>query len=201
MQKYLREVMVVTALIGATWNAAAQDVIRATGGGIQTPLGYGIVLNEASTLKREWIVINIPQVPATLHGPTGVKTVYETGDKYSRGEYQYQAEFEFTAKEELVAVEIRFLVFDVWGEQNTPLSATYVEDIEKGVTVSKTAKWRLYSENDASEHYASIGYVARARTKSGEIRIMPSEHVLEVAREFSADISEKDLEPKEVNPN
>ncbi len=201
MQTYLGAVIVATALAGVTGNAIAQEVIRASGGSIRTPLGYGIVMNEASTLEREWIVINIPEVPATLHDPTGVKTVYKTGDTYSRGEYRYEAKFAFTAKEALVAVEIRFLVFDVWGKQSRLLSATYVEDIEKGAKVSRTGKWSLYSENEAEEHYASIGYVARARTKSGEIRIMPSEHVLKVAHEFSADISEKDLEPKESSPN
>ena len=196
MQTYLGAVIVATALAGATGNAIAQEVIRASGGSIRTPLDYGNVVNDASTLEREWIVINIPEVPATLHDPTGVKTVYITG-----GTYRYEAKFAFTAKEALVAVEIRFLVFDVWGKQSGLLSATYVEDIEKGAKVSKIGKWSLYSANEVQEHYASIGYVARARTKSGEIRIMPSEHVLKVAHEFSADISEKDLEPKESSPN
>ena len=179
---------------GSTGNATAQEVVRAAGGSIRTPLGYGIVLNEDSTLEREWIVINIPEMPATLLGPTGVKTAYESGDEDEddRG-FQYQAEFGFTTNEALVAVDIRFLVFNVWGELNRQLSVEYVEDIKKGAMTFKSESWRLHSTNDAALHYASIGYVARVRTKNGEIRIMPSEHVLKIAREFSADVSEKDV--------
>ena len=101
--------------------AKAQVVItRATGGSIQTRLSANIIVNKESGITREWIAIHDPAMPAILVGTPGVTTAY-VPDRL-RGEYQYQAKPSVEAKEALAAVEIRFLVFDVWAAcANTPM--------------------------------------------------------------------------------
>ena len=197
MQTYMRVAMTVVALTGATANAAAQEVVKGTCGSMSTMSWAGdypdfaVDLNKGTTQKRECFILNVPEMSATMHSPAIVRIAHEGAD-----DLYYEAEFDFTAEEALTAVEIRFLVFDIWRESIKTLSATYIDDIEKGQKISKTGFWRA-RQNEAKEHYASIGYVARVRTRGGEIRIMPIEHVLSAAREFAADFSEEDLEPQE----
>ena len=61
----------------------------------------------------------------------------------------------------------------------------------------KTGTWRIYSEHKAKKQRTSIGYIAQALLKTGEIRVMPSSHILEIARELSLNITEADLEPED----
>ena len=88
------------------------SVSRASGGSVQTDLGYGIKINKESSLMREWITVHDQVLPVDLVGTVGVRTIY---DSESRG-YRYRALFSLQASEPLAAVEVRFLVFDIWGE-------------------------------------------------------------------------------------
>ena len=176
--------------------SAAESVTMASGGSIKTELGYGIVLNKESSLAREWITVHDDSVLADISGMVGVKTIYESGERYSRESYQYSAEYSITAKEDLSAVEIRFLTFDIWGNHSRNLSATDIVDMAAGTTKSFVGKWNVYSENEVSEYYASIAYIAQVRTKSGRVIKANPKFVLEQAQKFSKKFSEEDLEPK-----
>lgn len=61
---------------------------------------------------------------------------------------------------------------------------------------SVDAAWNLFSENEASEFYASIAYIAKVRTKAGRILASDTAPVLEEARKFSSKFSAEDLEPQ-----
>jgi hypothetical protein len=75
------------------------------------------------------------------------------------------------------------------------LSSTDVEDIAPGRT-TMNAKWSLFSENEASEYYASIAYVARVRVRSGRVYEADRDAVVAEARQFSAQFSAEDLDPQ-----
>ena len=176
-------------------------VTKASGGSVKTVLDAAsqIVVNKESSLMREWIAVHDPAMPMRLEGTPGVTTIYEDGQRYSSGNYRYSSELQFTATEPVSAVEIRFLTFDVWGEPGRVLSVTEVKDFPAG-THPLIGKWNLYSENEASEFYASIAYVARVRTKQGKvIRADPAPVVAE-ARMFSKKFTEADLEPQKPKP-
>jgi hypothetical protein len=112
-----------------------------------------------------------------------------------RGEYRYQANLSLDVREPLSAVEVRFLTFDVWGQHVRTLKMDEVVDINVGKK-DLTGEWRLYSENECSEYYASIGYVSRARTKAGRVLEADPSAVIQEARKFSKKFTEADLEPK-----
>jgi hypothetical protein len=168
---------------------------RHSGGTIQTTLGYGIVLNSRSAMAREWVVANDSMLPVRLATPTGVRTVYESGGRYSSGSYQYTADIEIETRDSISAFEIRFVLFDVWGEFVKTLTMTEVEDIAPGTRKSFNPKWSLYSENEASEHYASIGYVARVRNSQGRVYEANYHPIVEEARKFSARFTPEQLDP------
>ena len=169
-------------------------VTRAGGGSITTVLGYGIAIAKDSSLNREWIVVHDPTVPVDLNGTPGVVTVYVS--KQYGGDYRYRAKFTLTTAKAVRAAEVRFLTFDVWGQHVRSLSFEEVSDISAGATKDLTAEWPLYSENDVEKHYASIGYVARARLDDGRVIEAPTETVVEEARKFSAKFSAEQLEPR-----
>ena len=169
------------------------SVTRSTERTIQTPLGFGIVLNEKSSLDREWVTVHDPSIPADLVGTTGVDTAYESGR--SRADFKCTSTFSVEAREALSAVEIRFLTFDVWGQHKRTLVVTEIADLAAG-THAFEAKWRLFSENEASEYYASIAYISRVRTSDGRVVEADAGKVIEEARKFSAKFTEEDLEPE-----
>ncbi len=168
-------------------------ITRASGGSIQTPLGMGIILNKESGLTREWIAVHDPSLPVELMETPGVRTIY-VPDRV-RGEYQYSSQFMIDAKEPISAIEVRFLTFDIWGRHVRTLSASEIMDIPIGPKILN-AKWELYSENECSEYYASIGYIARIRKANGKIVESDPGLVMQEAKKFSSKFTPADLDPK-----
>jgi hypothetical protein len=99
-------------------------------------------------------------------------------------------------KEDVTAIEVRFLAFDIWGNHLRNLSATDILDLKAGETKSFDARWNVFSENEASKYYASIAYIAQVRTKSGRVLRMNPELAVNEARKFSSKFEASDLEPE-----
>lgn len=170
------------------------EITRGSGGSIKTVLSQNIVLNKDSSLQREWIAIKHAAMPVKVKGTPGVQTKYESGRGYS-GNYLYTADFEIEVTEPVTAIEIRFITFDVWGERGKSLVMTEIQDYAAG-THKLSGKWNLYSENEASEYYASVAYVARVRTKDGKVIAADVRPVVDEAKKFYSKFSETDLEPE-----
>lgn len=173
--------------------ASAEDsgitVIRGPGGSIQTELGYGIVLNKDSTLEREWIVINDVAVPVQFAGnAVGLTTIYSSNDRA----YRYKADFTVRVKEPISALEVRFIAFDIWGNHVRNFVITEIADLQPG-TNEISGTWRAPSENEVSEFYASIAYVARVRTSNGQVIEANEEPVIMEAQRFSESFTNTDL--------
>jgi hypothetical protein len=185
-------ILLVLAFNLTTFGQPKPSIQRETGGSIKTKLSTGIVLNDESSLTREWLSYQDSSIPVKLSGAVGIKTSYS----HNRigGEYQYGAEFSIEAIEPISAIEIRFLLFDIWGKHIRTLGFTEIADI-KGVKNVK-GTWRLYSENEASEFYASIGYISRVRTMTGRVIEGNTLPVLDEARKFAKKFTSEDLEPK-----
>jgi hypothetical protein len=171
-------------------------ISKISGGSIQTVLSSSIKVNDGSTIQREWVTVHDDSLPVKLDRPIGVKTVYVSGGRYSRDGYQYNADYTITAEEDLAAVEVRFLLFDIWGNHVRNLSATEIVDIPAGVKTSFGGKWNVSSENEVSVFYASIAYIARVRTKSGKVMNGDLQAALKEARKFSDKFTADDLDSK-----
>lgn len=174
-------------------------VTRSGGGTIKTTLGYGIVLSKDSSLDREWIAVHDATLPAKLNGTPGIVTTYKSGSGYSGGEYRYTARnLLLETTEPIQAVEIRFLVFNVWGDHVRTLSFDMIADQVGNSRKDLTGEWQLFSENEAMQHYASIAFIARIRDQRGKVIQADTAAVLEEAQRFSRKFTEADLEPKPV---
>lgn len=169
------------------------------GAEVKTTKIDGSVLNEESTLRREWVAVHDDKLPVDLEGTPGVLTVGGLRDFASASRvYMYESSYTIKVTEPVVAVEVRFILFDVWGERTRVLSATDVRDFAVGV-YELDGTWNLFSANEASEHYASIAYVAAVRTAAGEVYRADSEAVISVAQEYMSDFTDDLLEEEPPN--
>ncbi len=136
------------------------------------------------------------ELPVDLTGTPGVITAYQS-DRHGDHYYRYKASYAIEVKEPVVAVEVRFILFDIWGERTQALSATDLKDFEQGIH-SLDGTLYLFSEKEASEHYASIAYVAAVRTKAGEVYRADSDSVIDAAQEYMSDFTDDllDEEPQ-----
>lgn len=167
---------------------------RFEGSSIRTELSPSIVLNGGSGLKREWFVVRDPSAPAAVNGTAGITVVYKPGERFSSGEYQYRFDYTVEMSEPLSAVEVRVQVFDIFGRHLKTLSTTEIADMNGKVALS--GGWRIFSENEASEAYSSVAYVAQARTVSGKVYVISTPPLLEQLKKVTARITEADIEPK-----
>lgn len=193
--RWPRELMLVGAVALLAASAHAQVTVESVQtGDMEVLLSAGIYLNKGSTLRRQWIIVRNASMPADLPTPVGVRAVFEP-NRLS-GSYRYEAEYTLDIREPVSAVEVRFLVFDVWGDFMKILIANEITDFPPGATRLLKGIWALPSEADAARVNTSIGYVARVRTKAGRIIEADRAAVLAEARKISRRLSESDIEPK-----
>lgn len=168
---------------------------RGSGGSIVTVLSYGIRLNKESSLSREWVTAHDTRVPADIDGTAGISTIYVPGSGYSSGEYQYRGTFKLTPRDSLTAIEVRFILFDIWGEFVKTLQTTLIADMPAGVPREFDSRWNLYGDHEASEYYASIAYVARIRTRTGRVFEADYDPIVFEARKINTRFAPEDLDP------
>ena len=181
--------------------AGGPETTREEGGSIRTELGFGIVLNEESSLQREWIAVH-DNLPLVFEGTPGVTTSFQSGSRYSSGEYLYSAQATLTAQssQPVTAFEVRFITFDVFGERMSTLSATEIEDIAPGGKKMFDWRWDLFRENDVSRYFASVAFIANVRTADGQVHRANYGSVLDVVRRFAEEATEADLDPSPDEP-
>lgn len=173
---------------------------RYSGTTVSTELGYGIKLNKESSLKREWFVVRDAGAPAFIDGDAGVTVNYKPAERSSLGQYQYRIyQYKVTAREPITAFELRMHVLDIFGRLLRTLSATEIVDLPAG-SRGFEGTWRLWSENEASEAFASVAYIAQVRTASGRVYEADRAAVFDHVRTVAKKITEADLDPKREGP-
>lgn len=178
--------------------AATISIERYEGGRVITDLGYNISLNKNSSLKREWFVVRDENSPASIEGSAGVRVAYKSEERHSSGQYEYRMTYQLKAKEPIAAFEIRVHMLDVFGRLLQTLSSTELVDFSDSPSFDGT--WRIWSENEASEAFASVAYVAQVRTASGRVYEADRAAVFDQIRKVARRIAEADLEPKREVP-
>lgn len=162
---------------------------------MKVDLGYNISLNKDSSLKREWFVVRDDSSPAYIEGNMGIKVQYKSGER-SSGHYLYNADYVVKAREAIYAVEARVIVIDTFGRVIRTLSTTEVLDLAEGQQKYIDPSWRIYSESEATEAFASIAYVAQVRTQAGKVYEIDRSAVLDQVRKVTRKIADADLDPK-----
>ncbi len=166
------------------------------GGSVVTDLGYGIQVNKGSSLQRRWFVINDPSCPVQLSG-AGISTVYESSSV--GGHYEYKATGAAIAGEPITAFDVRYLLFDIWGEHTRTLSDTEVSDLKAKVALKDTGTWSTW-ENEVSEVFTVVSFVARVRRPDGTLWQYDPSSLLDQVEKIKVTLTEKELAPEREKP-
>lgn len=170
-------------------------VTELNGGTVVTDLGYGIQVNKGSSLQRRWFTVNDPSCPMQLSG-TGIATTYHSSTV--SGEYQYQSVGTATIAEAITAFEVRFLLFDVWGEHMRTLSDTDVAD-HVGEVPLKGSSWHAW-ENEVTEVQTVVSFVARVKKQDGTVWDYDPASFLQQLEKIKVKLTEKELSPEKEKP-
>ena len=142
-------------------SAKLLSLSKKDGDSVVLKLGFGIKVNDGSSLNREWININDASSPIQI-SEVGINTVYGSGG------YSFKSTGFLTVKEDVTAFEIVHVLYDVFGEHFKTLSNREVIDINTSLDLSKKGSWYA-SENNVSDFLICVSYVANVRKKDGSI--------------------------------
>ncbi len=168
------------------------SVTRAAGGSIVSAIAvrYSMRVDETRTMKRDWITIHDARLPVDLRGTVGVQPAYD-------GSLILKSDVKLAAKEPLAIVEVRFVLFDVYGEYMKTLSASELVDWARVSEYSFQPEWSITSESDVSTLGTSIAYVSRVRTRAGRVYMADLSAVVAEARKISDRFSAEQLDSKD----
>lgn len=128
-----------------------------------------VVLNEGSSLQRESIRLNISSSPVSIKSNT-------LEFDYEDRRFRYNMATSLEIRSEVAAIEIRYLLFDVFGKHMKNLQNLEVRDLSVG-PVSMDGTWNALRENDLAEHLTTVTYVAKVRLSDGRIWIADFDQV------------------------
>ncbi len=160
------------------------------GGGVTTALSYGIKVNPRSSLHRKWIVVNDSSCPLKLER-AGVTS------EYGERDYSFRASGMMVPSTPIVAVEIRFLLYDMFGGHLKTLTMTDVEDLGSGerMELRGHGSWRAW-ESEVTEFYTAVSFVAQVRTAGGTVWRYSREGISQELKRIQISIAPEYLEPK-----
>lgn len=185
-----KAILMATALCAAGVNA---QLVARTGEGdsVKTNLGYNIVLNNLSTMTRQWVAIHDPNSPVEIDGSSNVTVQYEK-------DYIYATNTAVKAKKDVTAVELVHIIVDVFGRRANTLQNVEVVDLPSGESRGMSGRWRLWSETEAKLAHTSFTYVRSVRMADGKIYFAPMTQVLDLVRKGAPSLTSADIEPKKV---
>ncbi len=163
----LRQAFFFALVLGLSASASYGQSLQVStkdGGSVVTSISEDIKVNKGSSLRRTWIALNDPACPLQLIG-AGIETQY-------RGTSGYRFYGVGSAKplNPMQALEIRYILYDTFGDHIKTLSQTLVVDIKatSAFNLEEENEWYA-SENDVSELLTVVAFVAQVRTSDGKI--------------------------------
>ena len=141
-------------------NAQEYGITRSPDGPFSFQI-LGITMNEGSTMQRESIVLNVPDSPIRF---VSASLSFDFEDR----RFRYNVAAQVEAAVPITALEVRHVLFDVFGEHVKNLSDTEAKDITPG-DHSLSGTWNILRENEVTEHLTTVSYVAQARLADGRV--------------------------------
>jgi hypothetical protein len=178
--------MIISSLAALCAFSADAETVSGAGMPMKFGVGYGIMINEDSSLSREWVVVNDEKLPVKISQFKGANILLDDRT------WTYKIFYKIEVAEPISAIEVRFIPFDVWGEKGRTLSSTQVRDYASE-SYDQEGTWRILSENEATEHFAMVAYVTQVKLSSGAVLRANTEAVVSEAQKFSSDFTSGDL--------
>jgi hypothetical protein len=171
---------------------AGVQVREEDGGSVAVRTANGF-LNQDSSLKRRWVVIDDPNAPVGLNHAG----VYPRYDEKEGMQYLVPTGI-VSPKETIAAVEVRYVLFDVWGQRLRTLSVTRLIDSSTHIDLrtSSITAWPAL-ETEAVQLVTSVAFVARVRTADGDLWMFDANRISQPMKALGLKIVAVDLAPDE----
>ena len=160
MNRSLSSAVLAIAIPFALSSAQQYQISRAVDGPFAFKI-MGISFNQKSSLQRETILLNVPSCPVQISASSLTFSYADRG-------FQYKGRTTFQTQNPVSAVEIRYIVYDVFGDHLRNLSNTEAQDFAAGDHVVE-GTWNVLRENDVGEHLTTVAYVAKVRLADGKV--------------------------------
>jgi hypothetical protein len=170
------------------------------GGSVVTDLGMSIRVNDGSTMRRSFADINDSEAPLQI-------TDVGVASNYTGSGYDFSSTGVVRAKPAIAAFELRFVLFDMFGNRIKTLSGTHIVDVAADAFVALATAVRgrrvfswYASENDVSELFTVVAFVANVRTADGKIWRYNERTITDELARLNLKIAAGGLTPTETKP-
>ena len=167
------------------------QVHEENGGSVAVRSASGF-LNQDSSLQRKWYVINDANSPVRLER-AGVFPRFDEKESL----HYFVPVGTVTPKEVISAVEVRYVLMDIWGEKLKTFAVTRLIDSSTHVDLQASNK-RPALESEASQLVAVFAFVSRVRTSDGQIWTFNADRIVHRMQALGADVAPKDLQPDDL---
>ncbi len=177
--------------------ANAEFQVHQEDGGSVVVKTVGGYLNQESSLKRTWYVIDDPAAPAGLDRAG----VFPHFDEKEKTQYLVPVGT-VSPKEAISAVEVRYVLFDVWGDHLRTIAVTRLIDSSTHVELRQSHEW-LALDSEVAQLVSAVAFVARVRTADGDVWSYDANRLAARINGLGLNVGVADLLPDEqrmVNP-
>jgi len=159
-QIFVAITIVCVTMLALTAFADELDVQRSSDGTFSFKIGT-VVLNEGSSLEREAVILNDPTCPIQINSAS-ISLSYSREDR----NFLYKGTSQIESLKSVQALELRHVLFDVFGQHLKNLSNFKVQDFEAGNS-ELSGEWRVYPEGDIGKFLSSVTFIVRVRLEDG----------------------------------
>ncbi len=116
--------------------------------------------------------------------------------RYQRERYAFVPVGTLTPSEPLSAIEVRYVLYGVFGTRIKTLSGTEVRDLPAGAeySLADTGTWYAF-ENEVSDFLTVVSFVANARTATGKVWRFSDKKIGDEIAKLNLKVSAGALEP------
>lgn len=183
-------ILCVQTLFGQIKPDTSPQVREEDGGSVAVRTANGF-LNQDSSLKRRWVVLDDPNSPAALNHAG----VYPRYDEKEGMQYLMPVGI-VSPKEAISAIEVRYVLFDIWGQRLRTLALTRLIDSSTHIDLRSNSNWPAL-ESEAEQLVTTVAFVARVRTADGDVWTFDPGRIVQPMKTLGLKIAAADLAPDE----
>jgi len=161
--------------------------VRQENGGSVAVRTAGGTLNQDSSLQRRWYIINDANSPVRLER-AGVFPRFDERE----GVHYFLPIGTVSPKDAISAIEVRYLLFDIWGEHLRTFSVTKITDSSTHVDLQAGNRWPAL-ETEASQLVSVFAFVTRVRATDGQTWTYNADRMLQRMQALGVNVGQKDL--------
>ena len=166
--------------------------VREEDGGPVTVRSASGMLNQGSSLKRRWLAVNDLSGPVLLN-KAGLYPRFDEKEEV----HVLMPVGTAQPSQAIAAVEVRYMLFDVWGEHLSTLTMTKMADTSTTFDLRDGSGWPAW-ENEVAQLVTVVAFIARVRLENGQIWSYDPDRLTSEVRSLGLNVVPVQLVPDEL---